>query len=53
MTKTLDRALVRFSLEDAQRAAETWGANCGPGALAAVLGLSLDAVHPERSEAHR
>lgn len=36
----------RFTLEDAQRAADEWGANCGPGALAAVLGLTLEEVRP-------
>ncbi len=34
------------TLEDAQRAADAWGANCGPGALAAVLGKTLDDVRP-------
>ena len=28
---------LRFSLDDAIRAGEQWGANCGPGALAAAL----------------
>lgn len=37
---------VRFTVDDAVAAAVSWGANCGPGALAAVLGLSLDAVRP-------
>lgn len=35
-----------FTLSDAIAAAEQWGANCGPGALAGVLGLTLDAVRP-------
>lgn len=35
-----------FGLADAIRAGEEWGANCGPGALAAVLGVTLDAVRP-------
>jgi hypothetical protein len=39
-------SMTPFTLADAQAAADAWGANCGPGALAAVLGLSLDAVHP-------
>lgn len=34
--------MTRFTVDEAQRARETWGANCGPGALAAVLGLTLD-----------
>lgn len=37
---------LRFSASDAQAANETWGCNCGPGALAAVLGLTLDEVRP-------
>jgi hypothetical protein len=35
-----------FTLADADHAYEEWGANCGPGALAGVLGLTLDAVRP-------
>lgn len=35
-----------FTLDDAQRAADEWGANCGPAAIAAISGLSLDAVRP-------
>ena len=35
-----------FTVEEARRASDEWGANCGPGALAGVLGLSLDAVRP-------
>lgn len=42
-----------FSLDQAQRAAEEWGANCGPGALAAVLNLSLDAVRPHLQDFDR
>jgi hypothetical protein len=37
---------IRFTLADAERANEEWGANCGPCALAAVLGLTLDQVRP-------
>jgi hypothetical protein len=33
-----------FSEEDAQHAYETWGANCGPNALAFALQLPLEAV---------
>lgn len=39
-------APVRFGVVEAQRAADAWGANCGPGALAAVLGLTLDELRP-------
>lgn len=38
--------MTPFTIADAHAAHDAWGANCGPGALAAVLGLSLDAVHP-------
>lgn len=37
---------VRFTLEDANRASDEWGANCGPGALAAVTGRTLDEIRP-------
>jgi hypothetical protein len=36
----------RFTAEDAKRARDTWGCNCGPAAIAAVCGLTLDAVRP-------
>lgn len=36
----------RFTHLDADRAYKTWGANCGPGALAAITGLTLDEVRP-------
>jgi hypothetical protein len=36
----------RFTLEDADHAYDGWGANCGPGALAAILGMTLDEVRP-------
>jgi hypothetical protein len=35
-----------FTESEAQRASDEWGANCGPGALAAALDLSLDQVRP-------
>lgn len=37
---------MRFTAQDAQRAFEEWGCNCGPTALAAVCGLSLEEVRP-------
>ena len=37
---------VRFTLNDAQRAADEWGCNCGPGAVAGILGISLDDAKP-------
>lgn len=36
----------RFTEADAQRAFDEWGCNCGPGALAAVMGMTLDEVRP-------
>jgi hypothetical protein len=39
--------LVRFiGSAEADIAYETWGANCGPGAIAAIMNLSLDKVRP-------
>lgn len=35
---------VSFSLHDAETACSQWGANCGPGALAGALGLTLEEV---------
>jgi hypothetical protein len=37
---------AKFNVDEAQRAADTWGANCGPGALAAALDLTLEDVRP-------
>lgn len=42
--------MPRFSEADANRAWEEWGANCGPGALAAILGLTLDEVRPHMGD---
>lgn len=36
----------RFTVDDAERAYDVWGANCGPGAIAAMCGLTLDEVRP-------
>lgn len=38
--------LPRFTSEDMRRANETWGANCGPGSIAAIFGMTLDEVRP-------
>jgi len=37
---------VRFTAEGAERAFEEWGCNCGPGAIAAALDLTLEEVRP-------
>lgn len=37
---------LQFTLADAQRASDEWGCNCGPSALAAIAGLTLDEVRP-------
>lgn len=37
---------LRFTLADAERASDEWGCNCGPSALAAVAGLTLDEIRP-------
>ena len=35
-----------FDLTTAQQASDDWGFNCGPAALAAICGLTPDAVRP-------
>ncbi len=42
-----------FTRDEAQRAADEWGMNCGPGAIAAVLGLTLDEVRPHMQDFER
>jgi len=37
---------LRFTLEDARRACDEWGANCGPSAVAAIMGMTLNEVRP-------
>lgn len=41
-----DKLTPRFTLEDAQRAGDAWGFNCGPGALCAVLHKTPDGIRP-------
>jgi hypothetical protein len=36
----------RFSMEDADWANDEWGSNCGPGAIAAIMGMTLDEMRP-------
>jgi hypothetical protein len=43
----------RFTADDLQRAQQEWGANCGPGALAAICGLSLDEVRAHMGDFER
>ena len=37
---------LRFTPEQAERAYNDWGCNCGPTALAAIMGMTLDDVRP-------
>lgn len=37
---------LTFTRAEAEHAAQTWGANCGPAALAFALQVSLDTVRP-------
>lgn len=41
---------ARFTMDDAIAASDLWGANCGPGALAAVMGMTLDEVRPHMGD---
>lgn len=36
----------RFGVVDQERAYAEWGSNCGPGAIAAIAGLTLDELRP-------
>jgi hypothetical protein len=47
------RLPVRISVEDAEHANDVWGCNCGPGALAAITGLTLDQVRPHMGDFER
>lgn len=48
MTPVLDSRLVapRFTLADAERAGDEWGFNCGPAAIAAMNGLTIEELRP-------
>lgn len=37
---------LRFTVDDAERAGNAWGFNCGPGALCALLSLTPDELLP-------
>jgi hypothetical protein len=41
---------LRFAYEDGERAFNEWGCNCGPAALAAVLGRTLDEIRPHMGD---
>jgi hypothetical protein len=43
----------QFTVEDAQRAHDEWGCNCGPSALAAIVGLTLDQVRQHMGDFER
>lgn len=43
----------RFGQKAAERAHDEWGCNCGPGALAAILHLTLDEVRPHIGDFER
>jgi len=38
--------VAKFNWDDADKAAREWGANCGPGAIAAVLDKKIDEIRP-------
>lgn len=44
---------AKFTLDEAQAAADTWGCNCGPGAIAAICGLTLDEARPHLGDFER
>lgn len=44
---------AQFTIDDAQRASEEWGLNCGPGAIAAVLGMTLEELRPHLGDFER
>jgi len=49
----MSEATVRFSADEAQRAWSDWGANCGPGAIAAIAGLTLEELRPHLGDFER
>ncbi len=43
----IDRLVMpRFTLEEAQRACDEWGLNCGPAAIAVISRLNLEELRP-------
>lgn len=47
MTTETKEPRYPFTEEDGKRANNEWGANCGPGALAVCLGITLDQIRPK------
>lgn len=41
---------IRITVEEGERAFNEWGCNCGPAALAAIMGLTLDQVRPHMGD---
>lgn len=50
---TLAAPPLKFTEADVERANAEWKANCGPAALAACLGWTLDAVRPHLGDFER
>ena len=44
---------TRFTADEAWAAHDEWGCNCGPGAAAAILGLTLDEMRPHLGDFER
>lgn len=44
---------MTITSEDAERAWKEWGCNCGPAALAAIMGMTLDEVRPHMGDFER
>lgn len=44
------RCIPLFTADEADAAHEAWGLNCGPGAIAAICGLTLDALRPQMGD---
>jgi hypothetical protein len=42
--------IPRFKVDDVERANTEWGCNCGPSALAAIAGITLDEVRPHMGD---
>jgi len=43
----------RFTVAEADSAYEEWGCNCGPTAIAAIMGLTLDELRPHLGDFER